>query len=79
MTTQHAAPSPARTRSTPAITLASVITRHIALDIWMTFAASFFATQAGSTLRRLGLGIPVEPIRVWSSSSCTARGADLLR
>ena len=39
----------------------------------------FLRHATGSTLRRLGIGIPVEPIRVLSSSSCTARGADLPR
>ena len=39
----------------------------------------FLRHAAGSTLRRSGLGIPVEPIRVLSSSSRTARGADIPR
>ena len=37
------------------------------------------STRGGQLATTLGLGILVEPIRVMSSSICTARGADLPR
>ncbi|MDP1931007.1 MAG: hypothetical protein Q8L60_06100, partial [Gammaproteobacteria bacterium] len=49
-----------------------------ALYSWMTLLP-LSSTRSGQLATALGLGIPVEPIRVMSSFTCTARGADLPR
>ena len=57
------------------------ITAHIAAGHAVRLndvAASARRHAAGSSPRRWVLGIPVEPVRVMSSSSCTARGAEHL-
>jgi len=51
---------------------------QVALYLWMTLLP-VSSTRSGQLATALGLGIPVEPIRVSSSSTCTACGADLPR
>ena len=52
---------------------------QVALCSWITLlpVSSIRSGQLATALEVLG--VPVEPIRVMSSSSCTARGADLPR